>query len=99
MRRSPCATPPRWPPPTLPSDLVYSDRVGETYSLDYNPAHRWFYAPGVRPDEALLLKCFDTLSDGGARYLPHTSFTDPTTPPDGRPHDSIELRTLVSHPA
>src|SRR5271168_4985651 len=25
------------------SDLVYPDRVGETYSVKYNPDHRWFY--------------------------------------------------------
>src|SRR5882724_12219360 len=28
------------------SDLVYPDRVGETYSVKYSPDHQWFYAPG-----------------------------------------------------
>jgi hypothetical protein len=27
----------------VPTDLVYRDRVGETYSVTFNPAHRWFY--------------------------------------------------------
>jgi len=83
----------------IASDLVYRDRVGETYSVRYNPAHRWFYAPEMRRDEALLLKIADTRTDISARFMPHTSFTDPTTPADARPRESIELRTLVFHPA
>ena len=50
-------------------------------------------------DEALLLKIMDTKNDGRARFMPHTSFTDPTTPADAFPRESIELRTLVFHPA
>jgi hypothetical protein len=53
----------------------------------------------MRADEALLLKCCDTQTDGRARFMPHTSFADPTTPPDAPPRESIELRTLVFHPA
>jgi len=83
----------------VPSDLVYRDRLGEIYSVTFNPAHRWFYAPYMRADEALLLKCCDTQTDGRARFMPHTSFTDPTTPPDAPARESIELRTLVFHPA
>jgi len=54
--------------------------------------------PELRRDEALLLKCCDTKTDGRARFMAHTSFTDPTTPPAARPRESIELRTLVFHP-
>src|SRR5438477_362088 len=82
----------------VPSDLVYRDRVGETYSVKYNPAHQWYYVPEMRRDEALLLKCCDTKTDR-ARFMPHTGFTDPTTPPDAMPRESIELRSLVFHPA
>jgi hypothetical protein len=83
----------------VPSDLVYKERVGETYSVRYNPAHQWYYVPEMRRDEALLLKIADTRTDIPARFMPHTSFTDPTTPPDARPRESIEVRTLVFHPA
>jgi hypothetical protein len=81
----------------VPSDLVYQHRVGETYSVKYNPAHQWYYVPEMRRDEALLLKIADTRTDIPARFMPHTSFTDPTTPADARPRESIELRTLVFH--
>jgi len=86
------------PADLVPSDLVYRERVGETYSVKYNPAHEWYYVPEMRREQALLLKIADTKTDGRARFMPHTSFTDPTTPPDAFPRESIELRTLVFHP-
>ncbi len=72
---------------------------GETYGVTYNPAHRWFYVPEMQPDEALLLKCFDSATDGRARFAPHTAFEDPTAPADVLPRESIEIRTLVFHEA
>jgi hypothetical protein len=79
-------------------DLIYRDRTGEIFALFYNEAHRWFYAPVMIRDEALLLKCFDSMHDGRARFMPHTSFEDPTTPTEKLPRESIELRTLVFFP-
>ena len=79
----------------VPQDLIYRDRTGEIYGLTYNPAHRWYYAPAMQADEALLLKCFDSQIDGRARFMPHTSFADPNAPADMPPRESIELRTLV----
>ena len=79
----------------VPQDLIYRDRTGEIYGLTYNPAHRWYYAPAMQADEALLLKCFNSQIDGRARFMPHTSFADPNAPADMPPRESIELRTLV----
>jgi hypothetical protein len=81
----------------VPSDLVYRDRVGEIYGVTFNPEHRWFYVPDMQPDEALLLKCYDSATDGRARFAPHTAFEDPTAPFDVAPRESIELRTFVFH--
>ena len=53
----------------------------------------------MQADQTLLLKCFDTLTDACARFLLPTSFTDATDPPGAPPRDSIELCTLVFHPA
>jgi hypothetical protein len=77
------------------SDLVFPDRIGETYAVTYNPGQRWFYAPGMLPSEALLLKCYDSADDGRARFAPHSAFTDPAAPADAPPRQSIELRCLV----
>jgi hypothetical protein len=83
----------------VPSDLVYPNRVGETYAVTYSPSHRWYYVPAMQPEEALLLKCYDSRTDGPARFAPHTAFEDPTAPADVLPRESIELRTLVFHSA
>lgn len=83
----------------VPSELIYPNRVGETYSVTFDPTHRWFYVSEMQTDEVLLLKCYDSKTDGRARFAPHTAFTDPTTPADAPPRESIELRTLVFHPA
>lgn len=83
----------------VPSDLVYPDRSGEIYHVRYNPAHRWFYLPAMQPDEVLLLKCFDSATDGRARFVPHSAFIDPTAPADAPPRQSIEVRALVFHRA
>jgi hypothetical protein len=79
----------------LPSDLVYRDKVGETFSLRANPNHRWYYYPQLRPEEALLLKIYDSSTHGVARAGAHTAFDDPTTAVDAPPRRSIELRVLV----
>ncbi|RZN33153.1 CmcJ/NvfI family oxidoreductase [Bradyrhizobium sp. Leo121] len=81
----------------IASDLIYPNRQGETYSVKYNANHRWFYFPEMTPDEALLLKCYDSATDGRTRFAPHTAFIDPTTPADAEPRESIEVRTLVFH--
>lgn len=80
------------------AEHVYRDRIGETYQVLWRPAHRWFYVPEMRTDEALLIKCFDSRTDV-ARFAPHTAFVDPTTPADAPPRVSIEVRTLVFHHA
>jgi hypothetical protein len=82
----------------VPSDLVYPDKVGETYRFKHNSNHRWFYFPDMERSEAILLKCYDSKEDGRARFTAHTSFEDPTSPPRAAPRESIEVRALVFWP-
>jgi hypothetical protein len=85
------------PADLIATDIIYPDRTGEIYSVVYNPAHRWFYLPQMRNDEVLLIKCFDSALDGTARFTPHSSFIDPTTPPNAPLRESIEIRALLFH--
>ena len=77
------------------SERRYPHRVGQTYAITYNPEHRWYWFPRMRRDEALVFKVYDSLTDGRARWTAHTAFLDPTSPPDARPRESIEIRTLA----
>jgi hypothetical protein len=83
-----------------PADMIVSERrapgrIGQTYAIKYNPAHKWFWFPRMRREEAYVFKVFDSMKDGRARWTAHTAFDDPTTPPHARPRESIEIRTLA----
>ena len=83
-----------------PEDLMvaerrYPQRVGQTYRLKHNPGHRWFYFPRMKRDEALVFKVYDSEKDGRARFTPHTSFDDPTSPAGAAPRQSIEVRAFA----
>src|ERR1700675_2404321 len=77
------------------SERRYPNRVGQTYAITYNPAHRWYWFPRMRRDEALVFKVYDSLRDGRARWTAHTAFDLPNAPPNARPRESIEIRTLA----
>ena len=77
------------------SDLIYPDRTGEIYYVKYNPDHKWFYVPAMRTDEVLLIKCYDSMKDGRARFSLHSAFDDPTSPAKAKPRQSIEVRTIA----
>ena len=83
------------PADLIATDQVFPDRVGEIYHLAYDPAQRWYYAPAMTPDEVLLIKGWDSLEDGRARFTPHGAFDLPDTPEGAPPRESIEVRTLV----
>jgi hypothetical protein len=73
----------------------YRDRVGQTYAIAYDPAHRWYWFPHMRPDEALVFKTYESDKSARARWTAHTAFEDPGSPPDARPRESIEIRSLA----
>jgi hypothetical protein len=83
------------PEDLVATDLKYPDRTGETYSVTFNPRHRWYYFPRMQADEVLFIKCYDSMADGRARFTAHSAFDDPTTPVNAAPRESIEVRTLA----
>ena len=79
----------------LVAERRYPHRIGQTYRLKYSPNHRWYYFPEMRRDEALVFKVYDSLTDGRARFTPHTSFIDPASAADAPPRQSIEVRAFA----
>jgi hypothetical protein len=77
------------------SERRYPNRIGQTYTINHNPNHRWYWFPRMRREEALVFKVYDSLKDGRARWTAHTAFEDPHTPKDAPPRESIEIRTLA----
>ncbi len=79
----------------IATDLRYRHRTGEEFHGTHNPDHRWYYFPEMREAEALLIKCFDSATDGRARFTLHTAFADPTSPADAPARESIEVRCFA----
>ena len=73
----------------------YKYRTGEVYHIAHDPAHRWFYFPRMTRAEALVFKVFDSDESKPSRFTAHSSFDDPTSPPDAPPRESIETRTFA----
>lgn len=63
----------------------------ETYSVSASDKHRWYYYPGMTPDDVLVIKSFDSAGVVGTT-CPHASFAHPN--PRGISRRSIELRVL-----
>ena len=79
----------------IAAERRHADRVGEIYHVTYSADHRWHYFPRMHRGEALVFKCYDSMTDGRARFTAHASFDDPTSPADAPPRESIEMRTLA----
>jgi glutathione S-transferase len=75
--------------------LHYRDRNGENYVMRYSPKHKWWYFPKMTPDQVVLLKTYESETDGRARFVGHTAFEDPTSPPDAPFRESVEIRTMA----
>jgi hypothetical protein len=77
------------------TDQVFPDRVGEIYQVAYGPAQRWYWAPRMERSEVLLIKGWDSLDDGRARFTPHGAFPIPDQSPDAPARESIETRSYL----
>jgi hypothetical protein len=91
-----------------PGELVATDqrfpgRVGEIYQLAHGPGQRWHWVPEMTGDEVLLIKGWDSLDDGRARFTPHGAFKLPAQDSDSGngppPRESIEARCYLIYEA
>lgn len=79
----------------IATEQKFPDRTGEIYMLAHAPSQRWCWVSGMTRDEALLLKGWDSLDDGRARFTPHGAFRLPDQDPDAPPRESIETRAYL----
>jgi len=79
----------------VPGSAVPEWGLDDAYLIRHSDAHRWFYAPRQAPEEALLMKTYDSATDGRARFAAHAAMLDPDTTNDARPTVSIEARLLA----
>ena len=75
--------------------LRYRDRNGEIFVMRYSPGHHWWYFSRMTPDQVILLKTYESATDGRARFVGHSAFDDPNTRPEAPMRESIEVRTMA----
>ncbi|OXG97721.1 hypothetical protein C369_07417 [Cryptococcus neoformans A5-35-17] len=68
-------------PTTLsPQNLgTHASQFGSGYDIHHSPSQRWAYIRHQMPDEAILLKCYDTDQGKG----------------EERPRESVEVRLVA----
>lgn len=71
------------------------ERIGELQVALHGTGQRWYYYPDMQMNEALLLKTFDSETDGRARFTLHSSCAIPGAPEAAPARESIETRCLV----
>jgi len=79
----------------VPVERRSEERTGELQVVRYDPDQRWFYYPRMDRDEVLLFKTFDSMTDGRARFTPHSAFRHPDAADGAPPRESIESRCFV----
>ena len=79
----------------IASDHIYPDRRGETYRVAYADGQKWMYFPEMNTSEVVLIKCFDTETDGRARLSAHGAAKLAEEPRDFIPRESLEVRTIA----
>ena len=75
----------------LPAPFAAS---AQNYSLQHSEKHKWYYYSRQRKEECLVFKVYDKKADG-PRFVFHTAFDDPDSPPDAPPRRSIEVRAIA----
>ena len=75
--------------------LRYRDRDGEIFVMRHAPRHHWWYFSRMTPGHAILLKTYESETDGRARFIGHSAFDDPGTRPDAPMRESIEVRMMA----
>lgn len=68
----------------------------ERMGKESEEGHKWWYMSQQTPEDVLCFKIFDSKTDGRARRVPHSAFTDPEYE-DRDARMSVEVRALVFH--
>ena len=69
--------------------------MGEIQLALHSAAHRWYYFPHMQINEALLIKTYDSATDGRTRFTIHTAFEDPPASEDAPSRESLETRCFA----
>ncbi len=93
-----------------PSDMIVSERrapgrIGQTYAIKFNPAHKWYWFPRMRREEAYVFKVFELderrprALDGAYRVRrPDHTAARPAAREHRNPHHGVFLTCVIPAP-
>lgn len=68
-----------------------------SYHLVHNASQTWFYYPRMTPEEALVMRFYDTREQlGSRRGVFHVAVEDPDTPPSAKRRESVDIRVAAA---
>ena len=74
-------------------------QYGTSVRVFHNPKQEWFYVRHQRPDEVVVVKCYDSWQgqDGGALFAPHVAadIDDSIPGMESVPRESVEVRCVA----
>ena len=81
----------------IPTQIHFpdTDHVGEIFALRKQAGQRWSYFSEMTHDEVVLIKGYDSETNGTARFTPHTAFEYPDQDLSVPARASIETRTFA----
>jgi hypothetical protein len=79
----------------VPMKQFLGERINHISALRHNPDHRWLYRRARERHEGIVFSSYDSTLPCARGVVTHGAFDDPTTPIDGIPRDSIEIRVLA----
>jgi arylamine N-acetyltransferase len=81
----------------VPVRVIFPNREGERFVVRGSKEQKWYYIFGQTLRENMLIKCFDSKTDGRARRAPHSAFVSEEFV-DRDTRESIEVRAFLCHP-
>lgn len=72
-----------------------TDHIGQIYALRKAAGQQWSYFSEMTHDEVVLIKGYDSVTEGVARFTPHSAFEYPDQDAAIGPRSSIETRTFA----
>jgi hypothetical protein len=70
------------------------DLTWENIAYYHNQAHRWWYCPDMKRDEAYVFRSFDS-APGHDEQVPHSAFVNESCPAAAPPRASVEVRVFA----
>ena len=76
--------------------MYFDGRIGEVCIIQYDPQQDWYYYPHMELGEVLFLRTWDSSTNHGNWWTPHSGAIDPQELAMNTPRKSVEIRMAIA---